>query len=105
MSPEDRVGPKPAGAELAPLPEKPKSKLDAVREQLQANLNVYFAGELHHYYPSAPESSLWTETVDIVVAPTTPQFDADKLNTFMDSLITGSNCQPEMRHAIVVMEV
>lgn len=87
MTPENSQG-RPDGTELALQPDKPKTKIDAVREQLQANPNVYFAGEIHCYHSGAPENSYWTETVDLIVAPTIPQFDADELNVFMNSLIT-----------------
>lgn len=74
---------------------KPKTKIAVVREQLQTNPNLYFAGEIHHYHSTAPESGDWTETVDIIVAPKKPIFDADKLNTLMDGLIT--NIEPSAK--------
>lgn len=87
MSSENKIVPTPTGAESPSQPDKLRTKIAAVREQLQVNPNVYFAGELHHYHPGAPEHGYWTETVDIIIAPTTPQFEADGLNTFMSGLI------------------
>lgn len=78
------------GVKLVPQLDKPKNKLVAVREQLQANPKVYFAGEVHKHYPDIyGEDAHWFETVDMYVAPTTPQFDAMELNTFMDHLTAG----------------
>ena len=74
--------------EVSPPSERPKTKIAAVREQLQANKDVYFAGEIHDFHPDAPNVGYWTETVSMIVAPTNPQFDVDKLNVYMDGLIT-----------------
>jgi hypothetical protein len=75
--------------ELTPQPDRSRTKIAYVREQLHNNPKVYFAGEIHRYHPGAPEYSYWTETVDIIISPTTPQFEANQLNSFMDSLIVG----------------
>jgi hypothetical protein len=72
-----------------PTSERPQTKIALVREQLLGNPSLHFAGEIHHFNPTAPESGYWTETVDIIVAPKKPQFDLAGLNDFMDGLITG----------------
>lgn len=65
------------------IQEQKISLLRHVREGLQTNRGVYFAGEiLHSNYGSG-----WLEAVDIIVAPVKPIYDASKLNKFMDSLI------------------
>ena len=73
--------------EVTRLPEKRKTKIDFVREQLRANPEVHFAGEVHHYHSDAPERGYWTETVDIIISRVNPIFNAGELNAFMDSLI------------------
>lgn len=75
--------------EISLAQEQLKTKLNIVREQLQANTDVYFAGEVHHYHNGAPEYGYWTETVDIIVSPIKPEFNPDKLNVFMNNLIVG----------------
>lgn len=83
-------------SEIIPA-ENLKTKIATVREQLKANPDVYFAGEVYRYDSGAPEYGYWTEMVDMIVAPKIPQFDGDKLNLFMDSLISG--IEPSSRDA------
>lgn len=59
------------------------SLLQQVREGLQADQRVYFADEILH----SPYGYGWLETVDIIVAPVKPIYDAEKLNQFMHSLV------------------
>lgn len=63
--------------------ERRASLLQQVREGLKADSKVYFAGEILH----SPYGSGWLEAVDIIVSPTKPVYDADKLNQFMDNLV------------------
>ena len=72
--------------ELVHLPEKRRTKIELVREKLQANSEVFVAGEIHEYDARAQGFSSFTETVDIIISPVKPLFDVDELNTFMDSL-------------------
>lgn len=65
--------------------ESRRSVLDQVRAQLNAREDVYVGGEVL----TSPAGPGWTETVDILVAPVSPIYDPDKLNVFMDGLITG----------------
>jgi len=64
--------------------EKRTSLLQQVKEGLQADERVYFAGEA--VYPRYGAG--WLEAVDIIVAPVEPIYDADRLNEFMDSLLS-----------------
>lgn len=64
-----------------------KSKLVIVREQLQANSRLFYAGEIFNHPPAGPGLGYWIETVDIIVAPVNSIFDIKKLNEFMDGLI------------------
>lgn len=60
------------------------SLLQQVREGLQDDKRVFFAGEiLHLSYGSG-----WFEAVDIIVAPIKPIYNPENLNKFMDSLIS-----------------
>ena len=59
------------------------SLLQQVREGLQTDKRVYFAGEILH----SPYDSGWLEAVDTIVAPVKPIYDPKKLNQFMDSLV------------------
>ncbi|MDO8570944.1 MAG: hypothetical protein Q7R97_05155 [Candidatus Daviesbacteria bacterium] len=77
------------GAELTPQPDKKIKIVDVIRGQLQANPNVFFAGETHHYRANGPESGHPIERVHMIISPIIPEFDAKKLNSFRDSLITG----------------
>ena len=65
-------------------PDNPRSKLSLVREQLLGNPQVYFAGEIS----IAKGLGGWTETVNMIIAPTTPMADVDRLNAFMEALGT-----------------
>lgn len=62
-----------------------RSKLVIVREQIFANPNVFYAGELTGYGGMGG----WTQTVDMIISPTKPIYDSKKLNLFMDGLISG----------------
>lgn len=66
-----------------------KSILAEVRNQLQTNPQLFYAGEMFSHPSTDPEIRNWTETVDIIVAPVSPIFDAQELNKFMDGLIVG----------------
>lgn len=57
--------------------------LERIREGLQTDESVYFAGEIVH--PNY--GGYWLEAVDVIVAPKEPIFNADKLNDFMDDLV------------------
>lgn len=65
---------------------KKPTTLSRLLEQLSANPKVYVAGQVHEYHPSAPEYGYHSETVNIVVAPTSPLFTAAELNNFMYGL-------------------
>lgn len=71
---------KPVGTEIQ---ERKVPLLQKVREGLQADKRVIFAGEILH--PSHGQG--WLETADIIVAPVKPIYDARELNKFMDSLV------------------
>lgn len=59
------------------------SLLQQVREGLQADRRVFFAGEISH----SPYGPGWLEAVDIIIAPVKSIYDPRKLNQFMDSLV------------------
>jgi len=59
------------------------SLLQQVREGLQADRRVCFAGEILY----SPYKYGWLEAVDIIVAPVEPIYDPKKLNRFMHSLV------------------
>ena len=66
-----------------------ESKLEEVQEQLRANPDLYYAGEIFKHPPAGPGVGYWSETVDIIVAPVKPIFDIKRLNEFMHGLIKG----------------
>ncbi len=55
-----------------------------VREGLQKNPKVFFAGAILHF---PDDDQMWTEKVEIIIAPVKPIYDLEKLNQFMDSLV------------------
>ena len=65
--------------------EQKPSLYQQLKEGLLADPRVFFAGEILH----SPYGAGWMEAVDIIVAPTKPIYDADRLNEFMDSFIPG----------------
>ncbi|MEK7558999.1 MAG: hypothetical protein AAB521_01700 [Patescibacteria group bacterium] len=73
--------------EASATPERPRTKIDTVRELLKANPDVHLAGELHKYDSYAPQRGYFTEFVSIIVSPKNPEFDVDRLNSFMKNLI------------------
>lgn len=73
----------PTGSREFKTQEQRISLLQQVKEGLQADQRVYFAGEILHF----PGDNVWLETVDIIVAPVKPIYDPEKLNQFMDSLV------------------
>ena len=77
------------GVETEGRSEGPQTKLAAVREQLQANPNVVVIGELSTYYElHGLTDRAGLESVDIIVAPVKPLFEAAQLNAFMSGLFT-----------------
>lgn len=60
--------------------------LDVIREHLQTDPNVYFAGELTN-----PEDGSRFDEHELFVAPRTAQFDPKKLTTFTEKVLAGFN--------------
>jgi len=65
------------------IQEKKVSLLQKVTEGLKTDKRVYVAGVILH--PNYGVGFL--EAVDVIVAPVSPIYDAEKLNEFMDSLV------------------
>lgn len=63
--------------------ERRASLLQQIREGLQSDQRVYFAGEILH----SPYGAGWLEAVDIIVAPVKTIYDPNRLNQFMDNLV------------------
>lgn len=63
--------------------EQKPSLFQQVKEGLLTDPKVFFAGEILH----SPYGTGWIEAVDIIVSPTNPIYDADRLNEFMDHLL------------------
>jgi hypothetical protein len=63
--------------------DQPRTKLEIVRHEVQQNPAVFYAGEVSKYHIGGG----WTQGVDMIVAPVTPEFDADKLNEFMFGMV------------------
>jgi len=72
-----------SGVARIELGEKRETKLATVKEELQRNPGLFYAGEIFKY----PGRGYWTETVDIIIAPNKPILDADRLDEFMHGLI------------------
>lgn len=85
QNPENAV--RSGSIEKAFQPNESDTKIHQIREQLKANPAVFFAGEIHAYYPSAPDYGYFSEGIDILVAPMNPLFSASELNAFMNALI------------------
>lgn len=62
----------------------PESLLDRIRKELAAKADTAIAGEVVN---SGENLGGWVETVSIIVAPTPPIYDIEKLNRYMGSLV------------------
>lgn len=83
MSSEDRITP-PIDKEVQARGER-RSKLVIVRDQILANPEVFYAGEVVKYNTIGG----WAQRIDMIVAPVKPTFNVEDLNRFMNSLIEG----------------